>query len=136
MIIFIFLKIYFSVGFNAEISYTVVHGSDIVTLQEPKSSQGKISTNSMLGTAVILVRFQEMVNNEHVQELSVVIQVKPVSYLMLNALPVFTSWWRQGTLKNWPLGLKLPISVSFHDEYGVKFDAVHKENAIITRPNR
>ena len=91
----------------------------------------------MLGTAVILVQATES-DSAHVQELSLLVQVKSVSYMMLNSLPVIQE--PKSSLKTVPLGLKLPIFVSFHDEYGVKFDAVNDNNgqqrAIATRPNR
>ena len=118
---------------NAKTSYSITQGAELISI----SKLGKISSNDMLGTAVILVQATES-DTGLVQELSLVVQVKTVSYMMLNSLPVIQE--PKSTLKTVPLGLKLPIFVSFHDEYGVRFDAVNDNNgqqhAISTRPNR
>ena len=79
---------------------------------------------------MILVKTTE--DNAVIQELSIVVQVKSVSYLMLNALPVMQP--KSKALSNWPLGLKLPLELSFHDESGVKFDAF--DQPISNRPSR
>ena len=115
---------------NAKTTYSLPYGSDIISV----SKSGKISSNDVLGTAVVLVQATES-DNANIQELSLLVQVKSVSYMMLNAAQVIEE--PKTTLETWPLGLKLPIYVSFHDEHGVKFDAVNGQtHAIATRPNR
>ena len=115
---------------NAKTTFSVSHGSEIISI----TKSGKITSNDILGTAIILVQATES-DNAYIQELSILVQVKSVSYMMLNAAPVIGE--PKTAMKIWPLGLKLPIFVSFHDEHGVKFDAVNsQQHAIATRPNR
>ena len=109
-------------------AFEIVTGSDVISL----SKTGKITTKRVLGSAVILVKSYE--DNAIIQQLSIVVQVKSVSYLMINALPVMKPI---SALTSWPLGLKLPLEISFHDESGVKFDAIDELSMqITTRPNR
>ena len=95
---------------------------------------GKITAKRVLGTSLIYVKVVE--DNAIVQEMSVTVQVKPVTYLMLNAMSVFKP---VKTLNAWPLGLKVPMELSFHDESGTKFDAIDEiatASALSNRPNR
>ena len=98
------------------------------------SKMGKISAKRTLGSAVVFVQVTE--ENAVTQKMSLTVHVKSVTYLMLNALKVVKP---VQTLDQWPLGLKLPLEITFHDEYGTKFDAV-EDSAMIAalnyRPNR
>ncbi len=114
-----------------KVSFTLMPNSDgneIISL----SKSGKISAKNLLGTSIILVKTIE--ENAIVQEMSIVVQVKPISYLMLNPKPVMNLL---KPVLSWPLGLKLPLEVSYHDEAGVAFDSVHDPDHVLsTRPNR
>ena len=104
--------------------------NEIITV----SKMGKISAKRTLGSAVVFVQVTE--ENAVTQKMSLTVQVKSVTYLMLNALKVVKP---VQTLDKWPLGLKLPLEITFHDEYGTKFDAV-EDSAMVAalnyRPNR
>ena len=68
---------------NAKTTYSLPYGSDIISV----TKSGKISSNDLLGTAVVLVQATES-DSAHIQELSLLVQVKSVSYMMLNAAQV------------------------------------------------
>ena len=115
---------------GTKVSYQVLDSSDLITV----TRTGKVVSKRNLGTSVILVRVVE--DNSVVQELSVTVQVKSVSFLMLNAMPVIKP---QKEINAWPLGVKLPLQISYHDESGVRFDAVSDNGmqaSTTTRPNR
>lgn len=123
---------------GAKISFTVLpvqasqDGSEIITV----SRTGQVRSGRVLGIAVILVRVTE--DFSVVQELSITVRVKPISYMMLNALPIIQPS-KGSSLNFWPMGLRLPLDISFHDETGVKFDAVDEislQASTTNRPNR
>ena len=104
--------------------------SEILTV----SKTGKVTTKRVLGTALVYVQVSE--DNAIKQEMSVTVQVKSITYIMLNALPMFKPIQ---SLDKWPLGLKLPLEISYHDESGTKFDAIEEAtmiSALTNRPNR
>ena len=117
---------------GTKISFQVLDSSDLITV----TRTGRVISKRNLGTAVVLVRAIE--DNSVVQELSITVQVKSVTFLMLNALPVIDP--QTGlSLNTWPLGVKLPLEISYHDESGVRFDAVSEsglQSSTVTRPNR
>lgn len=105
-------------------------GSNIISV----SRTGKVSSKRVLGTAIILVKTTE--DQAVIQEMSITVHVKPISYVMLNAMAIIEP---KSSLTTWPLGVKLPLEVTFHDESGVKFNAVDENGMQAnteTRPNR
>ncbi len=99
------------------------------------SRNGLVKSGRNLGTAVILIRVID--DGSLVQEISITVQVKPLTYIMLNALRVMKPTSSQHQLTTWPLGLQVPLHISFHDDTGVKFDAVDESTLeVSTRPNR
>lgn len=123
---------YFVLGEKPEVA------SGIITV----SSEGVVKSYRNLGTAVILIRVTE--DFSVVQEMSVTVNVKPVTYMMLNALPVFQPATEpkannnnNGLVNFLPRGLSLAMEVSFHDETGLRFDAVDLVQQKMThRPSR
>lgn len=109
-------------------TYTVLaNDADVVSV----SQKGKLSSKREVGSAIIVVQVSE--DNTIVQDLSIIVHVKPISYMMLNPSPIVQT---THALNTWPLGLKVPLEVSFHDESGVKFNSVDMTLPIYSRPSR
>ena len=105
---------------------------DIVTVSE----HGIVRSGNEFGACVILAKVVE--DFGVVQQLSIVVEVKPVTFMMQNAIPVFDAADKAHGLSFIPRGVSLPIELSFHDETGSKFDSVSMQtnDDILVRPSR
>ena len=105
---------------------------ELVTVTE----HGLVKSANEAGTCVILAKVVEEFGA--VQQLSIVVEVKPVTFMMLNVLPAFQPADVNQELSFVPRGVSLPIELSFHDETGAKFDSISLETIddIVIRPSR
>ena len=71
-----------------------------------------------------------------VQHSSVVVNVKPVKFAMINALPSFKPATAAKAPSYLPRGVTLDLEVSYHDNLAVRFDAVQNSGAVSFRPSR
>jgi len=104
---------------------------DLVTVSE----HGLIKSGNEIGSCVILAKVVE--DFGVVQQLSIIINVKSVTFMMMNFLPAFKPVQKQG-LPFIPRGINLPIQLSFHDETAIRFDSISVDTVdnISIRPSR
>jgi hypothetical protein len=71
-----------------------------------------------------------------VQYSSVVVNVKPVKFSIINVLPSFKPTSEGKAPSHLPKGVTLDLEVSYHDNLAVRFDAVQNSGAVAFRPSR
>ncbi|XP_071099780.1 nuclear pore membrane glycoprotein 210-like isoform X2 [Haliotis cracherodii] len=101
----------------ARLTYHILHnsGKSIVTMKK----NGVLVSGPLTGTAALHVIAQEDFGVN--QTLVILIKVKPVSFVMINAdTPLLTS---SGHLTSIPVGTTLKFSISYHDDTGMPFYA-------------
>ncbi|CAG5123932.1 unnamed protein product, partial [Candidula unifasciata] len=106
---------------NARVRFTVKgtsSGNAVVQLLD----NGQLRSGPATGSAILHVVAQEEFALN--QTLVVLVMVKPVSYLMINADSVFETSY-PNHLSAVPLGATLQFSVSFHDDFGDVFYATN-----------
>ena len=104
---------------------------DLVTITE----HGLVKSGNEIGSCIIIAKVVEKFGV--VQQLSLIVNVKPITFMMMNFLPAFQPVENQG-LTFIPRGVQLPIQLSFHDETAVKFDSISVDtvDSINIRPSR
>ena len=123
-------------GIAKILSYQVIPkinaNKDIVAI----TGHGLIKSRGESGSCVVLVEVVEAFGA--VQKLTLLIEVKPITFMMINVLPVFAPSDTKQGLKFVPRGVGLPVELSFHDEIGEKFDSLSLETQddLIIRPSR
>eukprot|EP00095_Tigriopus_kingsejongensis_P012070 maker-scaffold60_size442463-snap-gene-0.28 protein:Tk12070 transcript:maker-scaffold60_size442463-snap-gene-0.28-mRNA-1 annotation:"nuclear pore membrane glycoprotein 210" len=116
---------------QGEIRYTVLSKPSNMGDSVTVTDGGLVKASRTSGTSIVLV--EDFEDYGLVERMSIVVDVKPISYMMLNVAEAFQPV--EGSLLNRvPKGITLPMSVSYHDNTGLRFDATHAETAY--RPNR
>ena len=113
------------------ISYSVVTGGDRKAGVVTVTPSGLVRAGRNSGSAIILVEDDEKFGVT--QRMSVVVDVKPVSYMMLN-MRQSLSTTPKSQVTRLPKGFDIGMDVSFHDNTGLKFDAT--EHELQLRPSR
>ena len=90
----------------------------------------------MTGTCIIHVSVTEGEHAGVVQHTSVLVNVKPVKFLMINILPSFKPSPLSKQPTSLPKGVTLDMEVTYHDNLAVKFDAVQNGGTVSFRPSR
>jgi len=103
----------YSVGSNSVVSTT---------------GKGLVSAGTKLGSAVVTATCTE---GDRVEEVAIVVEVRPVQYLLARGAG---DQWSGMELENLPRGGNLGLEVSQHDSWGRKFDNNVKE--LGNRPSR
>ncbi|CAH1786082.1 unnamed protein product [Owenia fusiformis] len=91
---------------------------------------GQVVSGRSSGQASLLITAHEDFGIN--QTMVILIKVKPVSYMMLNADTIIHT--SGGLLKNLPVGTSLSYTISYHDDVGSKFHATNTQ--LKYRPNR
>ena len=113
-----------------DVSYTVLSSGnrgDVVSV----SKSGLVKAGRGTGSSIILIEDQE--DFGIVQRMSVIVEVKPINYMMLNVMEAFTPM-PHSQLSHLPKGFTLPVETSYHDNTGMRFDVTNSETGY--RPNR
>ncbi len=119
---------------EGEITYKVLAGNGEAE-GVSVSPSGLVSAGRHAGSAVVLVEDRE--DYGVTQRMSVIVDVKPVSYMMINVRKAFApaSDRPAGKLMSrLPQGFDLPMDVTFHDNTGLQFDVTSDD--LETRPSR
>lgn len=80
------------------------------------SSVGLVTSGRSTGQSVVLVEYLE--DFGVTQRVVVDVDVKPVSFVMINVLAAFSPAADSGTLAHLPKGITLPMGLSYHDNTG------------------
>lgn len=87
----------------------------------------------MTGTCIVHIAVSEGDHSGVVQHMSVLVNVKPVNFAMINVLKSFKTAKAPSSL---PKGITLDMELSYHDNLAVRFDAVQNPGAVTFRPSR
>lgn len=67
-----------------------------------------------------------------ISRISIEVEVKPVNFVMINAITTF----KAKSSSYLPKGITLNLDVSYHDNLATRFHAVNNADNLIFRPNR
>jgi len=101
-----------------------VHDNSIVSV----TKSGLVKAGNKYGSTVILAKHNQ-------EEVAVVVDVKPVHYILVRAGPLGDSWHGEA-LENVPRGGKMELLVSRHDKWGKMFSHSSSESGLDYRPSR
>ena len=92
------------------------------------SKKGLVSAGTKMGSAVVNAKFTE---GDRVEEVALVVEVKPIQYLLARGVG---DVWSGLQLENLPKGGNLGLKITQHDSWGRKFDNTVTE--LSNRPSR
>ncbi|KAI0234236.1 Nuclear pore membrane glycoprotein 210 [Lamellibrachia satsuma] len=119
-------------GSSAKMTYEVqghidgTHSDPVIAV----TRHGQVISGSRTGQSSLLVTALEDFGVN--QSVVVLVKVKPVSYIMINADTVIHT--TTGSIAWLPVGTTVQLSVTFHDDIGETFFATN--NKVMYRPNR
>lgn len=115
---------------QGELRYSVLSKSNVGDAVSVSES-GMVKAGRNIGTSVIFI--EDMEDYGLVERMSIVVDVKPISYMMINVHEAFDVAPGE-IIHKLPKGITLPLSVSYHDNTGLRFDATNAETSY--RPSR
>lgn len=89
------------------------------------TDKGVLKSGEALGQAVVAIAATDGVGGLK-QSLTLIVQVKPIRYLLLNPR---TSWTVDGSVEAVPSGSEFELVASYHDDLGAEFTAAAPELA-------